>query len=70
MNIEEPMRPWEVRALKEAMDGRFTAYVELVFSYLVLDSPRYRPFSRAFKGLIQDPEIARAYMEYCRKNAE
>ena len=65
--MEEILRPWEERALKEAMEGRFTAYVELVFSYLVLDNPRYRPFSRAFNGLIQDKEIAMAFMEYCRK---
>jgi len=65
--MEEPLRPWEERALKQAMEGRFTAYVVLVFSYLVLDNPRYRPFSRAFKGLIQDQEIAKAFMDYCRK---
>ena len=67
--MEEILRPWEERALKEAMDGRFTAYVDLVFSYLILDSPRYRPLSRAFKGVIQDQEIARAFMEYCRSRA-
>ena len=65
--MEEPLRPWEERAIMEAREGRFTAYVELVFSYLVLDNPRYRPFSRAFKRLMQDKEMGRALMEYCRK---
>jgi hypothetical protein len=65
--MEEILRPWEDRALKEAMEGQFTAYVELVFSYLVLDNPRYRPLSMAFNSLIKDQEIGRAFLDYCRK---
>ena len=50
-------------------EGRFTAYVELHFAYLVLDNPRSAPFQKAFHQLIADQDMARAFMEYCRRKA-
>ena len=67
--MNDPLSPWEERALMEAREGRFTAYVELHFAYLVLDNPRSAPFQKAFHQLIADQEIARAFMEYCRRKA-
>jgi len=67
--MNDPLRPWEERALMEAKEGRFTAYVELHFAYLVLDNPRSGSFQKAFHHLIADQEMARAFTEYCRSKA-
>jgi hypothetical protein len=65
--MNEPLRPWEERALVAAKEGRFTAYVELHFAYMVLDHPRNLPFQKEFHALIKDKKMAVAFVEYCRK---
>lgn len=63
---DEPLRPWEERALEQAKLGVFTPYVELNFSYLVLDSPRSDLLLRAFKVLMRDKEVSQRFQAYCR----
>lgn len=65
-HAEQALRPWEERALERAKQGDFTPYVELSYSYLVLDSPRSDLLLRAFKGLMRDKEVSRSFHAYCR----
>lgn len=62
---DEDLRPWETMALEQARVGQYTAYVELHFSYLVLNNPRSDLLLRAFKTLIKDPEASRRFLTYC-----
>jgi len=62
---DEDLRPWEARALEQARVGQYTAYVELHFSYLVLNNPRSDLLLRAFKILINDREASQRFLAYC-----
>ena len=63
---EEELRPWEARALEQARAGHYTAYVELHFSYLILNNPRSDLLLRAFKKLIKDREASLRFLAYCQ----
>ena len=67
---EGELRPWEERVIAEVRADRFTPYVELTFSYLVLDSPRSDILLRAFKKAMDEPEVARAFQAYCRHHQQ
>jgi hypothetical protein len=61
----EDLRPWEARALEQARAGQYTAYVELHFSYLVLNDPRSDLLLRKFRTIIQDREASQRFLAYC-----
>lgn len=67
---EGELRPGEERALLEVRAGHFTPYVELTFSYLVLNSPRSDILLRAFKKVMDEPGVARAFQAYCRHHQQ
>lgn len=67
---EGELRPWEERVIAEVRAGRFTGYVELTFSYLVLDNPRSDILLRAFKKVMDEPGVARAFQAYCRHHQQ
>jgi len=43
MFVEGCARSMDRGSVKEAMESNFTAFVELLFSIPIMDSPRYRP---------------------------
>ena len=61
----EDLRPWEARALEQARVGQYTAYVELHFSYLILNNPRSELLLRALKTLLTDREASQRFLAYC-----
>lgn len=58
--------PWEIAALREVKEKRFTRFSELYFSYKFLEDPRNQILSRALKQILKDnPDVLEAFRAYC-----